>query len=346
MGYSDFFKDIQSGSLAPVYLLYGLESYLMNAGLDQLRSAYVQEAYSDFNWQVLDGTIAEIDEILANCETLPFFDERKFVIVKEAPYFKATKNRMTTAHEDALVKYLDNAPGTTCLLFLCEGKPDKRKKPYKRVKKVGQVIEFAKLDARDFGKWIAKRMKEAGVECGKREQQHLVEQLGYLDYGSEKTLYEMANKLDVLMGAAGEGGSITIELIDRMIERPLERNVFDMVDAVGQGRVEDALKILHKLSADGEAEIKIMAMVTRHFRMLVKTKAFLEAGYSPSVVASRLKLPPFVVKKQVGQVKRFDGAHLHKLLNICLATEHQMKTGQINSRLGLEMLFVRCAGKA
>ncbi len=343
MSFSEFWKDVQAGTLAPIYILHGAEQFLIDHGVGELRTRYVQDAYADFNWQVLDGAVVEVDEVLGNCETLPFFDERKFVVVKATPFFKSTKNRMTAQGEDALVKYLKNPPDTTCLLFVLDGKPDKRKKPFKAVKKAGKVIEFAKLDTRDFTKWVAKRMKEAGLAVGNREQQHLIEQLGYLDYGSEKTLHEMANKLDMLIGACGENKELTSALIDKMIERPLERNIFDMVDAVGQGKLKEAVKILHKLIGDGEPEIKIMAMVTRHFRLLVKTKALLDAGYSPSVIASKLKQPPFVVKKQAGQVGRFKADRLHRLLNHCMETELAMKTGQMTPRLALEMLFVKCA---
>ncbi len=341
MSYSDFMKELDSDTLKPVYLFYGTEMYLMDHSIEKLKQSKVNEAYEDFNWSVFDGSSSEIDEILGNCETLPFFDDKKVVLVRNAPFFNATKNRMTVALEEALIGYLKSPSDSTILVFLGTAKPDKRKKLYKSLSKTGKAVEFGKLDDRAFPKWMQKVILQSGKTIDPGTLHFLTEQTAYLDYGSEKTLHDVQNMLQKVIGYCGDKESITSTDIETMIDKPLEKSVFDMVDALGSNRTGVAFRISHKLFEEGEPPIKVMAMITRHFRLLLKTKMYMAQGYTPSTLSSKLKLPGFVVKKNAAQVKPFSMKRLAHMLSVCKETEFAMKTGQYEGRLAVETLMVK-----
>jgi len=341
MSYTDFLKELEKDTLKPVYLFYGTEMYLMDHAIDKLRVTKVNEAYADFNWSVFDGSSCEIDEILGNSETLPFFDDTKIVLVRNAPFFSATKNKLTTATEEALIEYLKSPSDSTILVFLGASKPDKRKKLYKSLTKSGKAVEFGKLDDRTFPKWMQKKINESGKTIDPGTMHFLVEQTAYLDYGSEKTLLDVQNMLFKVIGFSGDREKVTVTDIETMIDKPLEKSIFDMVDALGSGKTDIAFRISHKLFSEGEPPIKIMAMVTRHFRLLLKTKMYMEEGYSPSALSSKLKLPGFVVKKNAAQIRPFSKKKLKYMLDACMETEYAMKTGQSDVRLAVETLMVK-----
>lgn len=341
MSYSDFMKELDSDTLKPVYLFHGTEMYLMDHSIDKLKETKVNEAYADFNWSVFDGSSCEIDEILGNCETLPFFDDRKIVLVRNAPFFNATKNRLTVAWEEALTAYLKSPSETTVLVFLGTAKPDKRKKLYKALTKTGKAVEFGKLDDRTFPKWMQKMINESGKTIDPGTLHFLTEQTAYLDYGSEKTLHDVQNMLQKVIGYCGDREKVTAADIETMIDKPLEKSVFDMVDALGSNKTEVAFRISHKLFEEGEPPIKVMAMITRHFRLLLKTKMYMDEGYTPSALSTKLKLPGFVVKKNAAQIRPFSMKRLTYMLNACKETEFAMKTGQYEGRLAIETLMVK-----
>ncbi len=341
MSYTEFMKDLDKDTLKPVYLFHGSEMYLVDHVMEKLQNEKIAEAYADFNWTVFDGSVCEIDEIIGTCETLPFFDERKVVVVKNAPFFGATKTRLVQDTEDELIKYLKAPSETTLLIFVSTSKPDKRKKLYKALAKAGDAIEFGKLDDRTFPKWMQKIIIESGKTIDPGTLYLLSEQTGYLEYGSDKTLYDVKNMLQKVIGFCGDKTKVEALHIETMIEKPLEKSVFDMVDALGSKRAETAFKISHKLFAEGEAPIKIMAMITRHFRLLYKTKLYMEEGYTPSALASKLKLPAFVVKKNAAQIRTFSLSQLKNMLDACAETEFKVKTGQYEGRLAVETLMVK-----
>jgi len=341
MSYADFMKELDNDNLKPVYLFYGTEMYLMDHSIDKLRTEKVNDAYADFNWSVFDGSSAEIDEILGNCETLPFFDDSKVVLIRNAPFFNATKNRLTTATEEALIEYLKKPSDTSVVVFLGTAKPDKRKKLYKALTKSGKAVEFGKLNDRTFPKWMQKIINEAGKTIDPGTLHFLTEQTAYLDYGSEKTLHDVQNMLQKVIGYCGDREKITSTDIETMIDKPLEKSVFDMVDALGSNKTDVAFRISHKLFEEGEPPIKVLAMVTRHFRLLLKTKMYMDEGYTPSALSSKLKLPAFVVKKNAAQIRPFSMKRLAYMLNSCKETEFAVKTGQYEGRLAIETLMVK-----
>lgn len=341
MSYLDFTKDLEKNTLKPVYLFYGSEQYLMDHAIDSLRKEKLNEAYADFNWTVFDGASCEMSEIIGNAETLPFFDEIKVVLVKNTPFFGATKNRLTQDTEDELTKYLKSPADSSILIFMSSAKPDKRKKLFKAVKGSGGVVEFGKLDDRTFPKWMQKAIIESGKTIDPGTLHMLSEQTGYLEYGSEKTLLDVKNMLQKVIGYCGERTKVEAKDIETMIDKPLEKSVFDMVDALGNKRVQTAFKIGHKLFEEGEPPIKIMAMITRHFRLLYKTKLYMNEGYTPSTLGKKLKLPAFVVKKNAAQIRTFSLSQLKQMLDACVETEFKVKTGQYEGRLAVEMLMVK-----
>lgn len=341
MSYTDFIKELDKNTLKPVYLFYGTEKYLMDHATDKLKADLINVAYEDFNWSVFDGGVCELDEVLGNAETLPFFDDKKVVLVRNAPFFNATKNRMTGPWEEALIEYLKSPSDSTVLIFEGSAKPDKRKKLYKSLTKSGKAVEFSKLDDRSFPKWMKKVIADSGKTIDPGTLHFLTEQTAYLDYGSDKTLHDVMNMLQKVMGYCGERTSITTNDIETMIDKPLEKSIFDMVDALGSNKTDVAFRISHKLFQEGEPPIKVMAMITRHFRLLLKTKIYMNEGYTPSALSSKLKLPGFVVKKNAAQIRPFSVGRLTMMLNACKETEFAMKTGQYEGRLAVETLMVK-----
>ena len=78
----------------PVYLFYGSERFLLQAALQELIAA-VAPGDNPFNLTRLNGESASMAEILTHANTLPFFTERKLVIVDNCPqgWFANRKRR-------------------------------------------------------------------------------------------------------------------------------------------------------------------------------------------------------------------------------------------------------------
>ena len=110
-------QDIKEHTFKPVYLLFGEEVFLRNTYKKRLREAVVGEDV--MNFARFEGKGLDVDELIRLADTMPFFAERRLILIEDSGFFKSGS--------EALVKYLPEMPDTTCLVF-AESEVDKRNK--------------------------------------------------------------------------------------------------------------------------------------------------------------------------------------------------------------------------
>ena len=128
--------DIKSGQIKPSYLLYGEESYLIRQYKDKLKDAALAGG-DPMNLNRFEGKGVSIPNIIDMAETLPFFAERRVILLEHTELLKSGGEQ--------LAEYLENPSPSSCFIF-AESTVDKRSKLYKAVAKLGTVVEFARQD--------------------------------------------------------------------------------------------------------------------------------------------------------------------------------------------------------
>lgn len=344
MTYKDLIKELKQGIVKSLYLFTGDEQLMIRQAVDLLKQQMVDPEYADFNLVWVDGEESPPEKLFGAIETLPFFQDRKLVIVKDAPYFKSTQDKLSDSQRERLEALLSNPAEDTVLVFLAP-QTDKRKRVSKALIAKGQWVSFDKLDRPDFEKWLARQADSAGMKLPPTELKYLMEVSGYLDKNSELTLLDFSSNLERLFGYAGQASTVSRSHIDAIFEKPLEYNIFMMVDHIADSNVSQALSMLRELQQDGEAEIKILFMIARHFRILLRIHLNREAGVHEKEMASKVGVPPFLVKKYIAQVNRIGFKDIKKALEQILESDRAMKTGRIDPEIGLEMLIVRLGVK-
>ncbi|MDE7039204.1 MAG: DNA polymerase III subunit delta, partial [Lachnospiraceae bacterium] len=145
-------EDIRSGQFKNVYLLYGEEAYLKKQYKDRMTKAMLPDG-DTMNYAYYEGKGINPSELIDLAETLPFFAERRLIVVENSNFFK------NAAPE--LADYMKTIPETTCFLFV-ENEVDKRGKLYKTVKEKGRIVEMGRQDEKTLIYWIAGNVKREG----------------------------------------------------------------------------------------------------------------------------------------------------------------------------------------
>ena len=125
-------NDIKMNKIKRAYLLYGEERYLIRQYRDKIKNALVSSD-DTMNFSVYEGADINQKEIIDLAETLPFFADRRLILIEDSGIFKK-------GGED-LAEYLPTAPETTCFVFV-ENEVDKRSKIYKALGQIGAAVEF------------------------------------------------------------------------------------------------------------------------------------------------------------------------------------------------------------
>lgn len=337
MPYSKLTKEINSGNIRPVYCFYGSEPYLMDQLVKQLKEAIVPPDYSDFNEQHLDGSKINIDDAINAFETLPFFSDRRLVILRQVPWLGTTKNALAEEGEAQLMSYFENPSPSSVVVLLCDG-VDKRKKLGKLLQKQNALFEFSKLGESELKALISGRVQTHQCKITSDNLSYAIFLLGYLEKDADRDLYEILGQVDRI--ASASGGEITKPLLDRMLEKPLDTNIFAFMDAVSEGKTMDAVRIKEQLLMEDYNEIQINAMLYKHFRNLYKTVLWLDAGYNPTVIAEKIGVHPFSAKKYASQCRRFSEAYLKQVIIDLADLDYGMKTGKISFEQALDLMTV------
>jgi DNA polymerase-3 subunit delta len=336
--YREYFRELKEGIIAPVYLLFGEEDYLMEEVIKSLCRLVLGTGGRDFNWDYLDGEESGLDDVRAAVEMLPFGSSRRLVVVKNCPYFRRGKDtRKRKGQKEELVALLEGLPATTCLVFVARGGVDQRQRAVQLIKKKGRLWEFPRLEGRDLANWISARVRRKGVKIAGGTASYLARIWVY-------DLNRLELELDKLASYVGEGGEICWEHIQLLVDPGIKENIFFLLDAVGKRQTRRALLLLNQMLAAGEPPLLLLFLLTQRLRIIGVVQVLDREGLNPREIASRLKQHPFVIEKALEQGKQFDRETIAACLEECLWADGQLKGGRLEPGLVLELLLLKITG--
>lgn len=317
-------EDIKTGNFRQVYLLYGDEAYLKKLYRDKLKKAILPDG-DTMNYAYYEGKGTNPSELIDLAETMPFFADRRLIIVENSGFFKNATPE--------LADYIKGMPETACFVFV-EQEVDKRGKLYKAVKDKGRVTELGKQDEKTLLVWIAGMVKREGRQIKESTARYLLSKVGTDMQNLEK---EMEKIFSYTMGES----EITAEALDEICTTQVTNKIFDMVESVATKQQKKALDYYYDLLALKEPPMRILYLLTRQFKLLLDVKALLAKGYDKSTIAKEAGLHPFVAGKYMKQCRSFSEKTLRDIMEYSAQTEEMVKTGRLNDRMSVELFIVK-----
>lgn len=317
-------EDIRRGQFKQVYLLYGTEGYLKKQYRDKLAAA-LADAGDTMNFTRFEGKNSSPKEMIDLAETLPFFAERRVILVEDSGFFK-------TACDD-LAEYLAE-PAPTAYFIFVEEEIDKRSKLYKAVKKAGSVVEFSAQSEELLTRWILSRLKKENKNITASVLQLFLSRTG-TDMGN------IDRELEKLLCYTLERDVITAEDVTAVTTEQAANKIFDMVNAIAEHRQKRALDFYYDLLALKEPPMRILYLITRQFQILMNVRDMSAKGMDASSIAKYAGIPPFAVKRNVSQARGFSAAQLKQALREGAELEEAVKTGRLEDRLAVELFIMK-----
>ncbi|EKN64380.1 DNA polymerase III subunit delta [Neobacillus bataviensis LMG 21833] len=332
----DIWRKIKQKEISPLYLLYGTEAFLINETKQLLLNHILDEEEKDFNFSAYDLDETPIDVALEDAETFPFLGERKVVFLHNPTFLTAEKSKEKVDHNLAKFEaYLkEPAPYTVMVISAPYEKLDERKKITKELKRNAELVEAKKLNEHELKNWVKERAKSSGIEFEANAIERLLTLVG-------TNMFMIAGEVDKLALYAAEEKRVDVHLVDALVARTLEQNIFTLIEKVVQRRLDEALRIYYDLLKQNEEPIKILALLAGQFRLIYQVKELSRRGYGQQQIAGYLKTHPFRVKLALGQAGKFTDEELANLMELIAKADYQMKTGGMNKSLLIEMLLFR-----
>ena len=320
-------EDLKSGEFKNIYLLYGSESYMLNWNRSRLIKALIPEP-DDMNYSVYEDKSLDIEKIIEQADTMPFFAERRVILVKNSGWFKSGGDR--------LKKYLPELPPTTYMIF-CEKEVRKGKGTiYDYVDINGRVVEYVTLSRPAIERNVVALLKREGRSMQRATFDHFIDRVGM-------QMQDISVELEKLVCYTEGREMISLEDVDAVVSPRLEEHVFDLTNAIAEKKRRVALDKYYELMALKTQPMGIIVLLTRQFNRLLLIKSMRAKGVDRARVAKVLGISDKAIPINERLASRFTMEELKSAVADCVDAEESVKNGRMSDNLSLETLIVKYA---
>ena len=297
---------------------------------------------SDLNYSYFDMKEASYAEVELDLVSLPFFADKKIVILDHLLDLTTTKKRYLTDEElKQFESYLENPSESTRLVIIAEGKLDSKRRLVKLLKRDSQIIEATTPKEQDLKRYFSSQAQELGLQFVGDSLDQLLLKSGY-DFGeSQKNL--------ALLQAYKEDGQITLEEIEEVVPKSLQDNIFDLTQMILKCQIDQARNLVKDLRLQGEDEIKLIAILLSQFRMYSQVKIFSEEGQSESQIVASLsdlsgrKVNPYQVKFALRDSRRLSLSFLKQAMMTFIEADYAIKSGTYEKDYLFDLALLKVA---
>ncbi|WP_153722284.1 DNA polymerase III subunit delta [Sporosarcina cascadiensis] len=326
-------NEIEKGDVQPVYLLTGTEQHLIDETVKRLIRAVPGMTASEVNRFDLEEV--PVQTVLEVADELPFLVDHKLIVAKNSTFLKATDNsKEKQPHQlELLEKWLENPSPTSTVVFVAPyEKLDARKKITKKIKKHAVVLEAVALQGQDMTTWIMQQGRDKGVTIDKKEAAFLIEMTG-------SDLLMLSTEIDKIAGYLAFSGTVTEDIIEQLVPRTPEMDVFRLTDSFVNNRRAESLSVYHDLLRNGEEPIMLSSLIASQVRLMIHVVNLRKKGYQQQQIATTLHIHPYRVKLMM-QKSLPAMTVLMKALDDLATIDLQLKTMSGNRQRCLELFLM------
>jgi DNA polymerase-3 subunit delta len=307
----------------PIVLLHGEERFLVDERARATLDEWSQELVSDFGADTLEGQGLTASRLQDAVLQAPFLDPYRVVYARMA----------AAARAEALAPSLAEIPITTRVLITVAGRLSSAGKLAKAVMAAGGTVEeMAPLKGRALSEWAAKRAGEHGLTPAIAAQVVRV---------TPADLSIVDSELKKLAAYKASGAKLTPEAIVELLAGGREDEIFKLTDNLLPHPTADALKIARSLARGGMQPTSVAYRMARHVALVLQVRARQDRGESLSDVQEKMSEHRFVLQKAYDAAKEANPERLEAALRAIRDYEWEVKSGQIDAELGLDVLLAR-----
>lgn len=315
-----------------IYLISSNSVYLME---EEIKKIVKDNIYSSF-----DLNNVELDDVIEEASYFSLFDEAKYMVVKNADIFKASKKKTDDSEDKVskkdqrLLDYLENPNNNTILIFTVYGKVDSKKKICKIIKDRYTFIEVKDFKTVDLVNIADNKLKEDGYKADKNV-------LSYIVNNCLNNYDLVINEINKIKLYYGKGTKLNIDEISNIVSRNVEDNNFKFIDSVINKDIKNAFIMLDDLMLQKVEPIMLLSMFAKEIRNILLTKKLINKRSDKRSIMDTLGLKfDFQVDKLINNAYNFKESELEHLLLYLCDIDLMIKSGKISNKLAIEMFIM------
>ena len=340
-------RAIKAGRIAPVYFLFGNESYLINHYTNMI----IKNAVSgpeELNVKYYDISF-DVNDIYSNAYQVPMLSPKKCIIITDCDI-----NKLTNEEFDVFQEMVENPSDVAVIIFRYTGLEISLKKKYNKNKDKeekepkqdiflksidengGMIVEINHLTRGDIVKTIISGVRKRNCSIEQRVAEYLIEICS-------DDLTTLLTEVEKLCAYVGEG-VITNESIDKICVKSITAKIYDMSKAVLSNNVKLSLDILNNLLFMNIKEETILNEMASNYIDIYRMSAANRAGVKIPDVANDFNYGnrDFVLKNASSYAKKLNDKQLCLCLNELSETFYKLRGGsRMKNNETMEMLIIK-----
>lgn len=315
-------QELDGGRVRAAYLIAGPEALLRDESIAALKRTVLGDAPADFNYDRFEGDAVTPGALGDALRMLPVFAARRLIWLREPTAGRGSWKSVCEALP-GLVRELGS--DAQAVLVVTATSVDRR---LSWVRAFGEALVEceAPRGARELIAFVKRDAKKLGLALEGAAAEKLVERVG-------ASLIGLRSELEKASLLAGPGQKITESHVAASAADLADEPVWDLTDAIGEGRAGDALAVLDKVLGAGAPAPVVLGTLASHFRKLLRLRT-----------GGAVAAPPFVQRKLESQARRYAPARLQVCLRAIHDTDEALKgQGSLPPALALERLVLGLA---
>ena len=317
-----------------VIFLYGPDVHRLKKESDSVVSKYKEKHPNGFNFfsiSLQDDGLKKLEDTI---KTVSFFEEIKLILLRGV-----TANKANAEALGELIKEQDLIKNKAIVLLVSENLSEKDFKTKNPglfailADKNNLVRNFENLDGKKLENWIIKEFGERGCSMSPSTAKMLIDVVG-------KDTPRLISEIQKLSNFKIKG-EIKPDDIRTLVVGDVETNIFNFLDAITARNKVKAIELLYKELKTGHDGHYLLTMLVYQLRNSLIVKDLLSRKLTPSEVAKKAKIHPFVVSKlskSLGQTTQDLEAKFRSLAQI----EILSKQGRLDVEESLYNFVLNC----
>lgn len=314
------------------YCVYGSESYQVKLKTEEI----IKDVLHDYEYDSIshyDASLKDfnLNRVLEDAQTLSFLSPVKIIIIHNS-VFLSGQGSLNENDVKSLSRYLENPNPSTILIFQGNFEAmDSRKKIVKTLQKHVRTILCNKKTPEEFGSYVQHSLKQSGMVLDKEAMNELISRLD----GSLENFHNTLNKLSLYKK------ELSREDIEHLVARPLEEDIFMLVNAVVNRDLKKTMVAANDLLSNNKNDpIMFISILAKQFRFLFQVKLLNRRGMNASRIAQILSANPYRVQKSLETVYRVSLEHIEENLLRLATLDQKIKQGKLDKNAGFEIFLI------
>lgn len=318
-------KDLSKG-IKSIYLFTSEDEFILDEAVAFIKDAILPEGVQDFNFDNFYAREVSTSKVRDIVETLPVMAPQRLIVVKSIQDWKDKQ------WDD--LKAVWERPVKSSVLVLVSKKWDAKGKWNKDFLQVAGVYHFLKPYDNQVPDWIGYLALKHNLNMHP-EAVRLVHQL------VGNNLNEIQNEIIKLKEYIGNKPQAEAEDVIKIVSRIKVQSIFDLTKSIGESDRAKALMCLARLLENGQSEVGILSLISRHVRILRSLKEGMREGYEGNKLSSFVGIPHFFLNEYRNQADRWNDKKIESTFRVLLETDRALKLSPLSSHIWLENFVIQ-----